>query len=396
MQQLKRALPGRRRGLQRLADREEFRQGSIDPGIGDVKMLDDRVATLQRRLATVTGELSGIQQALESFNADSATVAEELNRIRVAKKRKSSEGEPSRDAAGPDEKKETPLPRLDGLVDGLSNHVLELSLIQAQARVDAVTLIPLDLTPEEALEIAREHRRDWMNARAALVDTWRQIEVRANDLESDLDVTFSGDINTTDNNPVRFRGTTGHLRVGLEFDAPLTRLAERNAYRRALIDYQRARRDYYAFEDRVSQGLRSRLRTIRLNQLDFEVQRAAVLVAITRVDESGLRLRQPPKVGGAMQLGESFVERLLSDFSALLQAQNRFLGVWVDQEVQRMNLDFDLGTIQLDSRGMWIDPGPVEGSHKDHGDQVEEAPLPPEGAEPIPVPAGEPVGPDYG
>ena len=95
---------------------------------------------------------------------------------------------------------------------------------------------------EEAFRTARLNRPDWMNARASLVDTWRQIEVVANTLQSDLNLTFSGDVNTVDNNPLNFRGSTGRLRVGLEFDAPLTRLAERNAYRTALINYQQARR----------------------------------------------------------------------------------------------------------------------------------------------------------
>jgi outer membrane protein TolC len=373
MQQLERVLPERRENLRRLAEREEFKRGDIDPSIGDVGALDTRVAAVQKDFVVVAERIRHVLEELESFKTPAP-----------------------KGPAKPGGAEDTSSQRFIESLEQLSKDLLELSLIQAQARLDAVTLPPIDLSPEEALEIARTNRRDWMNARADLVDTWRQIEVRANDLRSGLDVTFSGDIDTTDNNPVQFRSSTGHLRVGLEFDAPLTRLAERNAYRQALINYQRARRDYYAFEDRVSQSLRDRLRTIRLDQLDFEVQRAAVLVAIARVEESGLRLMEQPKEpGGRLQLGQSFVERLLSDFSALLQAQNQFLSVWVDQEVQRMNLDLDLGTMRLDSRGMWIDPGPVESARKADGEQqAEEAPLPPGDAEQIPVPPGQPVGPD--
>jgi len=373
LQQLARALPERRASLRRLAQREEFQRGDIDPSIGNLGALDGRVATLQKEFAGVAERVHSILEELGSFK----TV-------------------PSPAEAKPGTPAEASGDRFIELYEELSKDLLELSLIQAQARLDAMTLVPVELTPEKALEIARENRRDWMNARAALVDTWRQIEVRANDLESGLDVTFSGDINTTDNNPVQFRSSTGRLRVGLEFDAPLTRLAQRNAYRGALINYQRARRDYYAFEDRVNQSLRDRLRTIRFNQLDFEVQRAAVQVAIARVDETGRRLNEPPRqLGGQGAPNQSIVERLLSDFSSLLAAQNRFLAVWVDQEVQRLNLDLDLETMQLDARGMWIDPGPIEGSKPSEGErleQLEEAPLPPGGAEPIPLPAGEPVG----
>jgi hypothetical protein len=49
----------------------------------------------------------------------------------------------------------------------------------------------------------------------------------------------------------------------------------------------------------------------------------------------------------------------VSALSDLLQAQNDFLSVWVTYELLRRTLDLDLGTMQLDSDGMWIDPGPI-------------------------------------
>ena len=85
----------------------------------------------------------------------------------------------------------------------------------------------------------------------------------------------------------------------MQFDAPLTRLAERNIYRQSLIEYQQARRNYYQFRDRVSQGLRSTLRQVRLNEINFELRRAAVLVAISQVDLTQLRLSEPPQPCGA-------------------------------------------------------------------------------------------------
>jgi hypothetical protein len=257
------------------------------------------------------------------------------------------------------------------VLQDLLDDVSYLQLIQVAARLNSIWWVPIDLMPEDALRIARENRPDWMNARAALVDSWRQIEVVANTLEGVLNVTFNGDINTTDNNPLRFRGTTGRLQAGVQFDAPLTRVAERNAYRTAQINYQQTRRSYYAFEDRVDQVLRSSLRDIRLTQLRLELLREAVWLAARQVDQTRLSVARPPRPGeqegpGGINTGRNLVQAL----QGLNDAQNNLMNAWVDTEVQRMNLDFDLGTMQLDDHGMWIDPGPID---KGYGVPREEA-----------------------
>ena len=59
-----------------------------------------------------------------------------------------------------------------------------------------------------------------------------------------------------------------------------------------------------------------------------------------------------------------------------------------------MNLDLDLGSMQLDAHGLWVDPGSAAGSGGIQSEWIEDAPLPPGDAEEIPVPPGEPVEPD--
>lgn len=250
-----------------------------------------------------------------------------------------------------------------GLVSALSADLLELSLIQARARAESVTLTPVEMTWREAVDIARLCRLDWMNARAALVDAWRLIRFNADSLESVLDVVFSGDVRNTGDNPFRLRGSTGTLRVGVQFDAPLTRLLERNTYRQALIEYQQARRNYYRFEDAVAAQLRAILRQIELNQVNFELRREALRVAVAQVESARLRLEEPPRQtqldGAPAALGPTTAQNLLNALSALRGAQDDFLSVWVNYEVQRGLLDLSLGTMQLDENGLWIDPGPI-------------------------------------
>lgn len=244
-----------------------------------------------------------------------------------------------------------------GLLADLSDDLLDLSLLQARARTDTVQLTPIDLDWSAALEMARNYRRDWMNARAALVDSWRLIEFNADNLESTLDIVLQGDFRTTGNDPLTMNQSDGRLRVGLRFDAPITRLQERNTYRQALIEYQQAKRTYYAYVDAVAQGLRSVLRTIDLNQINFEERRIAVLSAIDQVvlNDEIQKLREDR----GLDVGVTAARDVVSALADLQDAQNDFLSVWVNYEVQRMFLDLDLGTMRLDGAGQWIDPGPI-------------------------------------
>ena len=59
------------------------------------------------------------------------------------------------------------------------------------------------------MDIARANRLDWMNNRMGVVDTWRLIYYNANQLKSGLNLTFSGALNTTNNNPVRVQRIDG-------------------------------------------------------------------------------------------------------------------------------------------------------------------------------------------
>jgi hypothetical protein len=192
------------------------------------------------------------------------------------------------------------------------------------------------------------------------------IAFNANDLQSSLDLIFNGDIRNVGDNPFDLRADAGRLRVGLEFDAPLTRLAERNVYRQSLIEYQQAKRNYYQFRDRVQRNVRRTLRQLRLDDLNFELRRAAVHVAITQVDLARLRLSEPARPvsasapgtptqpGGQSQFGDTVARDLVNALIDLLNVQNDFLSVWVDHDVQELNLEFELGVMELDPRGIRI------------------------------------------
>lgn len=250
------------------------------------------------------------------------------------------------------------------LASKLSGEILDTMLTQASVRLEGIDLLNVSFDEPSAIETARANRLDWMNVRATLVDAWRQIEFEGNALDSGLNVRISGDLGTRGDNPAEFTTDNGRLKLGLEFDSPITRLDERNRYRAAQIEFQRARRGYMEFEDEVCQSVRNTLRIIDLSQINFEIRRAAVLVAISQVTLARLRLFEPPRVvvgnAPANPVSPTTARDLVSALNDLLDSQNDLLNAWVSYEVLRMLLDFELGTMQLNQEGLWIDPGAIE------------------------------------
>ncbi len=250
----------------------------------------------------------------------------------------------------------------DELVDlatGISGLTQELSLVQARARVESVTIQRVELESKRAFAIARANRLDWMNNRAQLVDTWRLIAYNANALLSNFSLTFSGDLGTTGNNPAKYSGTTGALRVGVQFDPPLTRRLERNNFCSSLISYQQARRDLYQYYDGVNQTLRRILRTLKQLDNNLEIQRRAVVIAVRRVDQTRELLNKPPEPampgGAVVQFSPTAAQNLLFALSDLRNAQNNFMSVWLNHYAQRMILMREMGLMELDKDGLWID-----------------------------------------
>ncbi|MEC9091760.1 MAG: hypothetical protein VX438_03575 [Planctomycetota bacterium] len=263
----------------------------------------------------------------------------------------------------------------------LNNLITDVSLIQALARVDSLTLPVVDIDWKNAMAIARANRRDWMNARAQLVDQWRNIEVVADRLESQLDLIFGADLQNVTDNPLKLRGSNGQIRVGVQFDAPITRLAERNSYRSTLIGYQQTKRRYYQFEDQVAAQIREIIRLLEVVKLNFEISRIQVKNSVDEVQLASYNLVRPPAPGStSSRVGGQTANNLIRALRNLLNNQNSLIRNWTQYEVLRRQLDFNMGTMQLDENGFWIDPvemtlESIEGTLS--GESLPEPDLPP-------------------
>ncbi|HET6572515.1 MAG TPA: TolC family protein [Fimbriiglobus sp.] len=261
--------------------------------------------------------------------------------------------------------------------------------IQTQSRIYLIELPEVEAAEADALAYAKTYRLDLQNQLGAVTDAWRKVTVAANALRSGLDVVAKANLVTEPGrlNPVAFSADASQYSIGLQFDGPLNRQAERNAYRLSLITYQRAKRGYMQLSDRIEFAIRQDLRGLRQQRVGFEVARQSLLSAARQFENERINLFRPQQQqGGATTLN------LLQALSTLLNARNSLAGSYFTYEQQRVQLLLDLEALQLDQRGF-----PINASARTSDrPAADEPPVSPERLpEPRPVPAapGRPGGP---
>lgn len=221
-----------------------------------------------------------------------------------------------------------------------------LEVVQVALRVELIALNPFSLDGtmrvpdiEEVIELALENRLDLMNARAAVVDARRNVEIQANNLEAGVELNFQGQDGLGDSSPSQSASAS--------FSTPLDRIQNRNGYRLALIDYQRARRDYMLLEDQIKQAVRQSWRQIQTQEYRVEIDRTTVRNAALQYDSASLQA-----AGTAQTNALSLVNAL----NSVLNAQNSLVSDWITYETNRLNIYRDMGIMEIDPRGVWTDP----------------------------------------
>jgi len=209
---------------------------------------------------------------------------------------------------------------------------------------------------QAAARIALEFRLDLMNQRAALYDSWRQIAVTANALKGYLNVSLTNQIFTPPNttNPFGFLDQAKQFNLVFNGELPLIRLAERNQFRIALINYQAARRTLQNREDLVKNQLRTDIRSAQTNYVQYEIARRNFVLNIRLKDQAFEAIIAPPQ-GGAASGGVGQAANAATQTTNLINFQQRLIGSeqtlvneWQQYQLSRLSIYRDLGTLPYD------------------------------------------------
>ena len=224
--------------------------------------------------------------------------------------------------------------------------------------LEAVEITQPDYTEEEAIEVALTQRLDIINTRDELVDAARKLELAADGLGLQLNLTAGLDAASRpqqDFSQIQFH--EGIYSLALDADLPLNRKAERNAYRRALITMQQRKRSYEESVDQIKLSVRQAYRDLSETAESYRIQKIGLELALKRLDREKLLL----------EYGRGTVRLLLESEDAIVLAQNSVTTALVNHMVTKLNFFRDIGVLQVKPDGMWEQGNNYEKSEKKLG-----------------------------
>ncbi len=243
--------------------------------------------------------------------------------------------------------------RLESAVDrflitlGLPTDARAVVDVAELQKLAAMPIESVTLEEAEAVAIAFSRRLDYRNTRDEVEDAARRVLVAEDAFRSQFD--FSGAINvpTQTNSSLDFDWSRISWRAGFDLELALDKLAERNAYRSALISLDVFIRAREQFEDEIKRDVREALRTLRRTVTSYEIQTNALRLAEQRVESTR----------DFFAAGDRNVTTLdvLDAQESLLGAQLAQMSARVDYAIARLQLMVTLDSLVLEPMGLRFD-----------------------------------------
>jgi len=216
------------------------------------------------------------------------------------------------------------------------------------------------ISEEKAIRLALENRLDLRIAQGDIYDRQRAVVVAADSLRAELTLLGAGaagehrSISSADQPTGELRPDRGTYSALLALDLPFERTAEQIDLRNSLINLEETVRDLQELEDGIKFDIRNQLRNLDEFRQRIGIQAKAVEVAQRRVDSTNLFLK-----AGRVQIRD-----LLEAQEDLVQARNSLIAARVDYRVADLELQRDMGVLQVSIEGIYMEFKPEEFHNK--------------------------------
>jgi outer membrane protein TolC len=229
------------------------------------------------------------------------------------------------------------------LLLGLS---VDANIVLDDSELAGLRILDPALSVEESIRIALTARLDYLNTKDQMEDASRKVELAANRLLPDVDLSASVLFSSDPQSKAALALPDTSLstaQANLALDPGLDRKAERNAYRGALIQQSRASRSVSQKEDQITLQVRESWRTLDQAKRTYEISLLGVKLAERRVEEQGL----------LAELGRANAQDQVDAQNSLADSRNQLTQALVTHTIARLQFWNNLGILYIKENGQW-------------------------------------------
>jgi len=215
-----------------------------------------------------------------------------------------------------------------------------------EGELDALRAVQMsypDFSEVEAIETALSRRLDLANSADAVDDAKRKVIVAADSLGAELNLQLNANVPLHDLRSDNKDELGDFLMAALEMDLPLDRVAEQNAYRKALLTFSQRLREYELAQDTVRLEIRQAYRDLTEAAERYKVSSEGLKLAQKRFENTLL----------LMKYGRASSRRVLDAQNAFLDAQNSAAEALVGFAIATLNFYRDTDVLSVRPDGMW-------------------------------------------
>jgi outer membrane protein TolC len=223
---------------------------------------------------------------------------------------------------------------------------VDANVLLDERELEALQIRHPEIAVDDSIKVALAARLDYINIRDQFEDTARRVDLAANALKPQADLTAAVSINS---DPAK----NGHFTLpefdryrwnaGLNVDPGLDRKAERNSYRAALISRNSAARAVVQREDEIKLQVRDSWRTLDQAKRNYEISEIGVKLAERRVEEQNM----------LAEFGRAKAQDQVDAQNALVDSKNQRTQALVSHTIARVQFWNNMGILYIKDNGQW-------------------------------------------
>ena len=201
-----------------------------------------------------------------------------------------------------------------------------------------------EVSLEAAMEMAVQSRLDLYNLLDQVQDAARKVNVAANVLEPALDFSLAVSVpNSTSQAIAELDFENAVYTAGFDLDLPLDTKLNRNNYRRTIVNYAAAARNYLLAADNIRLDVVDTWRQMNEARKRYEISLTSVQINERRVEEAELRA----------ELGLGDIQDTVDSQNDLTAAQTELVSAIVQHNIAKLEFWRDVGLLYVDDSGQW-------------------------------------------